>query len=118
MKAFVIKNKEGKYKMSDNGVQLETYFHNALSSAEIFDDYEIALCDCPSNCKVIKITIAEGNLEQENKILKKALKLACECIKRYEQRDDTEIYELEYKIDYNVDAMARFYIKQAKENLK
>ena len=56
-------------------------------------------------------------LEEENKVLKKALELACECIKRYEQRDDREIYGLDYEIDYDIDTFSRDFIDQAKESL-
>ena len=57
-------------------------------------------------------------LNEENKVLKKALKLACECIKRYEQKDDREIYGLDYEIDYDIDTFSRDFIDQAKESIK
>lgn len=56
-------------------------------------------------------------LKEENKVLKKALELACECIKQYEQRDDREIYGLDYEIDYDIDTFSRDFIDQAKESL-
>ena len=79
MKAYVIKN-EDEYLMQNSENRL--YFTKYLDKAEIFSDYELAKCDCFSCCEVVEITITEGDLEKENKILKKALELACKNIRR------------------------------------
>lgn len=54
----------------------------------------------------------------ENKILKKALYLACERIKYFEEMQDKEMghYELfGYDTNYDLKEMVNDYIKQAKE---
>lgn len=35
------------------------YTTNKLTDAELYDDYELALCACPSDFKVIKVKIEE-----------------------------------------------------------
>ena len=76
MKAYVIKNKEGKYlgKYSfDN--------ENVISNARVFEFSFTAKDFCPKDCTIVPITICEGDLEEENRVLKKALELACETIR-------------------------------------
>ena len=59
MKAYIIKNKDNEY-------QTETMsFINDITQADIFSDYECACCYCPSDSVVVKITIAEGDLEEK-----------------------------------------------------
>lgn len=59
MRAFAIKNKEGKYKTSCSE------YINSLWQADIFDDYELALCYCLDSEKPVEVTIAEGDLQQQ-----------------------------------------------------
>lgn len=59
MKVYVIKNKEGKY--LDFCQDFET---NNICDARIFT-YEEAVRFCPKNCRVVEITIVEGDLEQQ-----------------------------------------------------
>lgn len=76
MKLYVIKNKEGEY------LQRGLYcFSKHLENADIFYDYEMAQCECLSYCKVIEVTIAEGDLEKQ-------LAEKDEKIKRYEKHDN------------------------------
>jgi hypothetical protein len=69
MKAYVIKNKEGEYKREDiiEYIWKETtsYFSKDIRCADIFTEEEMAKCYCPKDCKVVEITIAEGDLEKE-----------------------------------------------------
>lgn len=55
MICYVIKNKEDKYLCID---ELKWYF-TAIENASNFNDYNLALCYCPSNCKVVKAEIKE-----------------------------------------------------------
>lgn len=96
MRAFAIKNKEGKYKTSCSE------YINSLWQADIFDDYELALCYCLDSEKPVEVTIAEGDLEKENTMLKKALELAC------------NITNLNYITRYKPE----HFMQQAKEELK
>lgn len=70
MKVYAIKNKKGKY--FDDFQDFET---NNICDARLFDTYEEALSFCPKNCdcEVVEITIAEGDLEQQLAIIKRAL---------------------------------------------
>ena len=71
-KAFVIKNKQGKYLISIDSNHKE-HFGKDLFSAEKFHCKGNAKAFCPKDCEVVEITIAEGNLEQQLAIIKKAL---------------------------------------------
>lgn len=66
-KAFVIKNKEGKYK--EPHLDIRDFYTRNLAEAEIWTEREFAEYFCPKDCKLVEITIAEGDLEQENKRL-------------------------------------------------
>ena len=80
MRAYVIKDYNGCYLIDKQ----QNLYSNNLIRAELFTDYELPLCHCCSDCKVVKITIAEGDLEKENIILKNALEyLAKEYTKLY-----------------------------------
>lgn len=61
MKAYVIKNKEGKYRDKDG------WLNDEFSEVDIYKDYELALSACFSDEKPVEITLAEGNLEKSAK---------------------------------------------------
>ena len=77
MKAYVIKNKEGKYcQISFNGwigFASELYnayiYHSKQGAEGIIKGHKYQLEDC----EVVEITVAEGDLEKENRVLKEAL---------------------------------------------
>lgn len=53
MKVYVNKDKDGKY-------IAENYEHlYDLRYAEMFNDYEIALCYCPLDCEVVEVQLME-----------------------------------------------------------
>ena len=60
MKAYVIKRDDGCY-WSESA----EFVSNELWQAELFNDYETALCYCPTYCRVIAIEIKEIQ-EQDN----------------------------------------------------
>ena len=62
MKAYVIKNKEGKYK--EPHLDIREFYTDILAEAEIWIERKDAEYFCPQDCEVVEITIAEGNLEQ------------------------------------------------------
>lgn len=97
MKAFVVKNKEGKYlyeygycNFGDN----ISYVHVEEDRKELenlLENYKLVLGDC----EVVEITIAEGDLEQENKQLKERIQNILEgkeipaiCAKKYEEYEE------------------------------
>ena len=84
MKAYVIKNKEEKYRGNSYIGEVRDIRH-----AEIYDTLkEIILNDGE---EVVEITIAEGDLEEENRILKRALELATDnCDNYWEEKDALE----------------------------
>ena len=62
MKAFVIKNKEGKYWGTYFDFEGKPVFVDDIIDAVFYDDYEIQMVECPKDCKVVEITITEeGN---------------------------------------------------------
>ena len=69
MKAYAIKNKDGKYKREDIieyiWKEATSYFSKDIRCADIFTEEEMAKCYCPKDCKVVEITIAEGDLKKE-----------------------------------------------------
>lgn len=70
---------------------------------------------------VIVLAFSENDtLDAMNKklVLEKALKLACEDVKYYEQMRDREYGFFDYDIDYDIRAMVENYIQQARESLK
>ena len=71
MKAFVIKNKEGKYCTGEFNENDEYVFTENLIDAEKFYEDIFAQRFCPKDCEVVEITIVEGGLEQENKQVEK-----------------------------------------------
>ena len=104
MKAYVIKN-EDEYLMQNSENRL--YFTKYLDKAEIFSDYELAKCDCFSCCEVVEITIAEGDLEQEIAVLKRALELACEDLQFFDYGNENTQQGISMKYNY--------FIQKAKE---
>ena len=76
MKAYVIKNKEGKY-IKNYAKYISDTFDNIIY-ASIYTKREIAEIYLPlSGCKVVEITIAEGDLENELELLRKEYKDSC-----------------------------------------
>ena len=73
MKAFVIKNKEGKYYSRNLLNPDNILFENSIVVCEHFATEEIAKFEITFNelkdCEVVEITIVEGDLEQDNKQL-------------------------------------------------
>lgn len=73
MKAYVIKNKEGKYFT----ISLLDSFTDDIRESCIFQDWEGADHDLDRNefedCEIVEITITEGDLEQGNKQLEEQL---------------------------------------------
>lgn len=134
MKAFVIKNKEGKY-WCGNDIFSETIDISKTYICEDFDFISKVVNTglreglFTTNCKLAEITIAEGDLEQENKQLKKEIKLdnafwKQECDSLQEQLAIREkALELACEeIDRHQGSLSEvafdYFIEQAKENLK
>ena len=60
-------------------------------------------------------------LQQENEVLKKALELACERVKYFEEMQDKEMGHYEifgYDTNYDLKALVDDFIEQAKESMK
>ena len=60
-------------------------------------------------------------LNEENKVLKKALEMACERVKYFEEMQDKEMGHFEifgYDTNYDLKALVDDFIEQAKESLK
>lgn len=70
MKAYVIKNKEGKYLFFEDVVNATVFETKEYAELKVFGT---GLTDY----KIVPITICEGDLEEENRVLKRALELAC-----------------------------------------
>lgn len=114
MKAFVIKNKKGRYYATVNPVS-GFIFTEFIEYAMQFDEEQDAKDDIwyrkMKNCTIIPITISEGDLEEENRVLKKALELACE---ELVSRDGCSIIPE----DESLESYVEEYIQQAKESEK
>lgn len=85
MIAYAIKNKEGKY-WCGNDIFSATIDIRKTYICEDFDFISKVIDKLLSesllkDCEVVEITIAEGNLEQQLAIYKRALELACENIR-------------------------------------
>ena len=80
MKAFVIKNKEGKYFqwLFNDEPDWEDKLYNGFMHYSKEDAEKSIIQWQLEDCEVVEITIAEGNLEEENRILKRAYQSACE----------------------------------------
>lgn len=84
MRAYVIKNKEGKYFCGFDyfaGIDifseriidgLNTQTPTLKHCREEIKDFDL------KDCEPVKITIAEGDLQKENEVLRRALELACD----------------------------------------
>ena len=83
MKAFVIKNKEGEYLRGTYGKNGEYCWTKDIIDAMTYGFNEF-MPQPIENCMLVPITIAEGDLEEENRILKRALEMACQKITYYE----------------------------------
>lgn len=116
-KAFVIKNKEGKY-----FDYWAACFADELDVTCIYLEKEqtkkdIVSCDL-KDCEIVEITIAEGNLEQENKHLKRLLdakeKIETNSIKGFKKLNEENkqlkerIEELESQFDYECECNKDF----------
>ena len=80
MKAYVIKNKDGKYFVTDD-IFGENILNAYIWVKEQYAKLHIGLSHI-KDCEVVEITIAEGDLEKQLAIVKKALEMACETIKK------------------------------------
>lgn len=108
MKAFVIKNKEGKYWNTSFDYEGKPLLTDDIVDAMPYDDFDIQMVKCPKDCEVVEITIAEGDLEKENKVLNKALYWACNYII---QLVDKDVHALSHE-------WADYFIEQAKKGEK
>lgn len=81
MKAFVIKNKEGKYFAGFDNLDVfetEKDITNAVMyRADRYEKYELENTPEFEGCEVVEVTIAEGDLEQKIAVLERALKNTC-----------------------------------------
>lgn len=123
MKAFVIKNKEGKYYDC-----WAMDFTDIINECAIYQDKQTAENDiknciknneylgCKNDCEVVEITIAADNLQKENEVLHRALELACENVSIV--KVITEIIDTDGKTEATIDDVVNYYIQQAKEQCK
>lgn len=111
MKAWMIKNKDGEY------CDCCLWSSEKIYDGDIYEKKEDAENDAKEwneeypadKFEVVEITIAEGNLEEENRVLKRALELACEM---FEENDKA------YKLKSKRKTLKQYYayfIKQAKK---
>lgn len=73
------------------------------------------------DCTIVPVTICEGDLEEENRVLKKALELACEELEtRDEGKTHARLFIQKIKNNYLGDNVGyeEYYIQQAKESEK
>lgn len=82
MKAYVIKNKDGKYWRSKFDKKGNILLTDDIVDAMPYEEDELKMLECPKDCTIVPVTICEGDFEEENRVLKKALELACETIKQ------------------------------------
>ena len=121
MKAYVIKNKEGKYYCGFSFIISSDKFENDIKDANIFEKYELNMFKLTKDCTIVPITIYEGDLEEENRVLKKALKLACEELEtRDEGKTHARLFIQKIKNNYLGDNVGyeEYFIQQAKEIMK
>lgn len=111
MKAYVIKNKEGKYYCGFSFIISSDRFENDIKDANIFEEDELKMLECPKDCTIVPITIYEGDLEEENRVLKKALEDVCD---GYVEPNvyGTDIWEEAEKCG----GLEQYFIQQAKES--
>lgn len=75
-KYYVIKNKEGKYYYGFSFITSSDHFGNDIKDAHIVEEYELNMFKLTKNCSFVPITICEGDLEEENRVLKAKLETA------------------------------------------
>ncbi len=107
MKAFVIKNKEGKY-LSFSPIE----FNKDIRDAVIFKNADLSqYCPDPSvilkDAKFVAITICEGDLDHKIAVLERALELACEEVDNYWNCK---------KANQKNQTLEQYFIQQAKES--
>ena len=105
-KVYAVKNKNGKYWCGNNDF---ASFKSRNINATF--DYQIAERHAKKfdDCEVTILSICEGDLEEENRVLKKALELACEEIDNYWNCKEA------YKKNQTLE---EYFIQQAKESEK
>ena len=128
MKAFVIKNKEGKYLQYFTDMY-RFDFTDKLINAMFYEQWEqdsinYALKTIPDCDEVVEITIAEGDLEQENKQLKEQLaekeleairweehfnnaKIDYQCLEEDKNKEIAELREQLAEKDKEIDKLTR-----------
>ena len=118
MKAYAIKNKEGEY-WCGNDIFSATIDIRKIYICEDFDFISKVINKLSSeglltDCKVVEITIAEGDLEEENRVLKRALELCVNVLQR--EIDGEPVEETEIKTIYEIGE--DYFIGQAKKELE
>lgn len=127
MKAYVIKNKEGKYGFAFAGdIYPDTedadklLYTNDITKALLYSEEDKEYCQMIGmNENYVPITICEGDLEEENRVLKRALELACEELEtRDEGKTHARLFIQKIKNNYLGDTVGyeEYYIQQAKES--
>lgn len=89
---------------------------------EKYEDVEIMLIDRDKVKNIIKLGISAEKLQRENKVLRKALELACEEIENNDNGKTMTLLQIQrikntFGIGKNKD-YKDFFIQQAKESLK
>ena len=115
-KAFVIKNKEGKYWQWTYNEESEfvdeiynAFMHYSKHQAEKdIESWEL------KDCEIIEVTVAEGDLEEENRVLKRALELCVNVLQR--EIDGDYIKATEVQAIYEIGK--GYFIEQAKKENK
>lgn len=101
MKAFIIKNKEGKYFAGFNNLNVfvtEKDITNAVMyRADRYEKYELENAPEFKDCEVVEITIAEGDLEQDIKLDNAFWKQECDSLQKTLAEKDKEIEELKFE---------------------
>lgn len=95
-KAFVIKNKEGKYWRSKFNKKGNILLTDDIVDAMPYEEDELKILECPKDCTIVPITIYEGD----------PLELACE---------ETDNYWNEQKAFEKKMTLYDYFIQQAKE---
>ena len=125
MKAYVIKNKDGKYwqwTYNNESEFLGEIYNAFMEYSKTRAEKDIVSWQL-KDCNVVEITICEGDLEEENRVLKKALKLACETIHSMMPDKPLWICGDALAKKYNIPNTPTikdydYFIQQAKENEK
>lgn len=120
MNAFVIKNKEGKYFSMHWTMPLGNIWTNDIFIANKYADNKTAINMIEYVYKIssvkpllVPISICEGDLEEENRVLKKALEFVCDGYARPNVYG-TDIWEEAEKCG----GLEQYFIQQAKESEK